>query len=90
MAWLPMTRRGRAWIAFLFHAPGLWLFCPTRFTPRIIKANLIALALTVIATALSVMVTTRYALWVGLAAWSIGHFLWGAYLARALDREVPI
>ena len=68
----------RMLVALLFHAPGLRLFYGHRLSPRDFRANLAAVASTVMAMA------GAYALYRGIGAacaFAAGHLLWGLYLA---------
>jgi hypothetical protein len=78
-----MSPRQRALIAFFLHAPGLRLFTPGPLPPGILRPNLLAAGLTAIAVAL--LATQSW--WAALAAWLIGHTLWGLWLAR---RTLPV
>src|SRR5882724_11552927 len=85
-----MTARSRWWVAFLFHAPGLWVFCRSRLPKRLVPANIVALALSAILTAVSAALASEHPIWAAIVAWSLGHILWGVYLARALEKEQPL
>jgi hypothetical protein len=68
-------------VAFLFHAPGLFVFYRERIPRRLWLGNAVAVAVTLVAAGLA------WQRWGGigaLAAWGGGHLLWGGYLALAL------
>src|SRR5687767_85717 len=76
-------RRTAAWLAFALHAPGLWLWYRARLRPRLVRANLVAVGLTILATVLAAGFAPAGArLLAALGAWSLGHFAWSAFLAR--------
>ena len=69
-------------VAFAGHIPGLKLFTRTRLTPRLVRANIVAVALTLTAMGLA------FALWpVGerglavLITWLVAHFVWSFVFA---------
>ena len=76
-----MQERSAAIVGFLFHAPGLRL-AGKRLPPALLRANAVALAMTVVAIAAASPFGWR----VMLGAWVAGHFAWSAYLARAVLR----
>jgi hypothetical protein len=70
--------------AFLFHAPGLWVFYRWRLGAGTARRNALAAGLTLAAMA------AGYA-WGGggraaAATWAIGHVAWGAWLAARVLR----
>jgi hypothetical protein len=71
----------RRLVAFLFHAPGMWLFHREPLPRRLIAPNLIAAALTVIAAAVAFHWRGG---WAALAVWAAGHVAWGGVLAVCL------
>lgn len=75
----PQPGRSRAaLLAFLFHAPGLYLFTPYLMNSMQGRTNAIALLLTFIAMGLGALLSWHFV----FVAWLIGHFSWSAYLAR--------
>ena len=68
-------------IAFLFHAPGLWLFYRERLPRRLVAANIVAIVLTV-AAALAAF--AKLGAGAAIATWASGHFVWGLVLAKKL------
>lgn len=76
----------RRWVAFLGHAPGLYLACGQGL-PRALWAPQ---ALAAVVT-LAAMVAAAFAVspwWLGAgAAWLLGHLSWSAYLAWRLGTE---
>lgn len=73
-----------ALIAFVGHGPGLRLFTKYRFSPQLLRTNLVAIALTIAATALAVVVVPEHRLTGGVLTFSVGHFAWSFYLARVV------
>ncbi len=85
-----LPHRGRwALMAFVGHAPGLWLVrfalslvgnrpSPPRFGPRTIRLNLLVLGVTLVATAAAA--ATGF-WWTALALFVVGHFAWSFLLA---------
>jgi hypothetical protein len=79
-----LPRRSRkAWIAFLFHVPGLKLLTDEPLPDRIAIPNLLAIGLTLAAT----VGLGWYRWWYGAAAFAVGHFLWGAWLSVRVSRS---
>ena len=79
---LSYSRPFVAFVAFLGHAPGLRLATPVRFTARGVRINVIAVALTLIAMAVSGFVAPPgQGPWAVLVAWLLGHFAWGTILS---------
>ena len=68
-------------MAFLFHAPGLWLFYRQKLAPQLQRQNVLAAGATFLAMAVGFW---SQGLWALGAAWAVGHVAWGAWLARAL------
>lgn len=71
----------RRLIAFLFHAPGLWLFYREPIPRRLWAANLIAIGLTLAAV---IVGGARFGGGPAFLAWACGHVAWGAVLAATL------
>jgi hypothetical protein len=72
----------RASIALFLHLPGLRLLCGLQPTRRQYQQNGAAIAVTtaVIAAAVSLAPKGR-GLISAISAWSVGHLVWGTYLA---------
>ena len=81
-----MGRLGHAAIAFVFHAPGLRLFAGYRLRPPILRLNLVAIGLTLLAMAMAAWLFERRLLAV-FTAWVICHFLWSTCLAWLILAE---
>jgi hypothetical protein len=73
-------------VAFLFHAPGLWLLGAPALGRRTRRENLAAVLATIIAMALAGALTR--AVWPVVVAWAVGHAAWGARLAARVRRGV--
>lgn len=77
--------RLRRLVAFVGHAPALWLCYRETISPNLVRSNVIAATATL--AAMSAVAVTRPR---GKAAlpvagvWLAGHLLWGAYLASRL------
>jgi hypothetical protein len=72
-------------VAFLFHAPGLWIFFRARLSPATVRANVVAVGFTLAAIAIAGAAAKdggRIA--AVLTAWAIGHVLWGFELVRRI------
>jgi hypothetical protein len=69
-------------VAFLFHAPGLWL-TGVRLGPATLRTNALALGVTLAAMAAAWVQTASVVLTVAL--WLAGHLAWGAWLARLVS-----
>lgn len=77
-------RMVRRLVALFGHAPGLWIVYREKLQPELRRANLMAVAATLIAMA-AIVCFLDEARWIGvLVAWLVGHLSWGAYLARRL------
>ncbi len=73
------SRTTLAILGFLGHAPLLKSIVKTRFSPRFVSINLLAVALTLIAMALAY---AKYSSGLAiLVAWLVGHFAWSTILA---------
>jgi hypothetical protein len=86
----PIVRRPivRQLVAFACHAPGLYLFYRERLTGALVRHNLVAIALTLVAMAVAwALAPAGYELWGPLGAWVVGHAAWGAYLALRLPHR---
>jgi hypothetical protein len=77
-----LDRRWLAAVAFVAHVFGLWLL-GYRLGPAQTSANRWAIASTVAAMGAASLVVGARAV---IVAWLVGHFLWSAYLARAVLR----
>lgn len=62
-------------IGFLFHAPGLKLFAKAQLSPLVVKLNIIAAALTVLAMGFAAATGRSVVL-----AWLVGHLAWSCTL----------
>ncbi len=72
-------------LAFFGHAPALWLFYRETIPVPLRKPNAIAVALTLAAMAAAYALAPDGSRGVAtLAAWVIGHFVWGTFLAVRL------
>ncbi len=71
----------RRLVAFLFHAPGLWLVYRERLPRRLYAANAVAIGVTLVAAAVAFVRLDGLA---AAAAWASGHVLWGAVLAAKI------
>lgn len=72
-----MSGSSRWWwaaIAFMGHAPGIKLFTPCRLTPALVRANVIAVVLTLAAMACAFAAADQG--WWTFVAWLLGHFAW--------------
>lgn len=69
-------------VAFAGHIPGLKLFTRTRLTQQLVRANIVAVALTLTAMGLAFALSSPgergYAV---LVAWLIAHFVWSFVFA---------
>jgi len=64
-------------IAFAGHTPGLKLLTRCRFTPRLVRVNVVAALATVLAMVLAgLLADPGRGAWAVLYAWLIGHFAW--------------
>jgi len=73
-----------ALVAFLGHAPGLWLFAGYRLTTPFHRYNVAALMMTAAVSAALAAFSLRGA----LIAWMVGHFAWSTLLAWGVARGV--
>jgi hypothetical protein len=76
------SRAVLAVVGFVGHTPGLKLLARCRFTTRLVRINIAAVLLTLVA------MVGAYGLaddgergWSLLVAWLVGHFLWSGILA---------
>ena len=84
----PMQKRWRRGLAFLGHAPALWLFYREPLPKRLRVPNIIAATATVgLMVAVYQTATPRWRVRGALAAWLAGHFAWGVYLAREVRED---
>lgn len=75
----------RRLLAFFGHAPALWLFYRETIPVPLRRPNAIAVALTLAAMAASYALVPEGSAGVAtLAAWILGHFAWGTFLAARL------
>lgn len=82
-------RRGGGWsrpalaaIAFLGHAPGLRVVSGSRFSARLVRVNVVAVTLTLVAMVVAWIVAPEGARgWWTLVAWLVGHFAWSTIFA---------
>jgi drug/metabolite transporter (DMT)-like permease len=81
--------RARRLVAFLGHAPALWLVYRERLPRRIIIANAVAAAGTLAAVFLATRRSPR-PLRAAALAWAAGHVAWGTLLAAMLPRRSPM
>ncbi len=64
-------------IAFCGHTPGLKILVGCRFTPLLVRVNVVAALLTVAAmVAAGVLAPAGSGGWAVLWAWLVGHFAW--------------
>ncbi|MCA9706657.1 MAG: hypothetical protein KDK70_12460 [Myxococcales bacterium] len=80
----------RAWlaaVAFAGHTPGLWLLARCRFTPALVRVNVAAALLTVLAmVAAGVTAEPGRGAWAVVVAWLWGHFAWSTIFAAWILR----
>jgi hypothetical protein len=78
----PVSRRVLAAIAFLGHVPGLVLIARCRFTRALVRVNVVAAGLTLVAMAIAWSVAAEGERgWATLIAWLVGHFAWSTIFA---------
>lgn len=73
--------QGRLWlaaVAFAGHIPGIKLFTRARLTPRLVRANIVAVALTLAAMATAYALANPFTV---LITWLIAHFTWSIIFA---------
>ena len=71
----------RRLVAFVGHAPGLWLVYGESLPASMKRANVVAVAVTLLAMVAAAIVAPHgRAIMAAVAAWLVGHGLWGAYL----------
>ena len=69
-------------IAFMGHTPGLRLLTSVRFTNRLVKVNVVAAGLTIVAMiAAGLFAPEGSVLMTVFWAWLIGHFAWSFIFA---------
>lgn len=73
-----------AWIGFLLHSPGLYLFGYRDCIPSV-PFNILAIVLTILAAA-SAAAVGAYAL--AIFFWLSGHFGWSLFLAAHVRRKL--
>ena len=74
------------------HVPALRLFYGERLPSHLVRPNVAAVAMTLVAIALAAALAPEGSrLMAGLIAWAVGHVAWGTYLAARLpgSRCVP-
>lgn len=77
-----LSRRAAAW---LFHAPGLYVFHGEKLAPPVLRANAVAAVLTVAAIAAALALAPPHLrIFAAIGAWLVGHVAWGAYLVAHL------
>jgi hypothetical protein len=72
-------------LAFLGHGPGLWLIGRYRLGPKTLKANGFAWLLTFAGMGVGY---ASAGLWALVAAWMVGHVVWGTTLSVLVYREL--
>lgn len=82
-----MSKAQKAVLAFLGHGPALRLFTDFRFTPELLRKNLLAVGATLVATGLGFAAIDDHRLLAASCAFAIGHVAWGLYLARVVLRS---
>jgi hypothetical protein len=76
------SRAVLAIVGFVGHTPGLKLFVRCRFTPRLVRVNVIAVVLTLAAMAGAfALADPGERAWSVALAWLVGHFIWSGILA---------
>ncbi len=80
------TRSLRIAVAFLFHAPGLWLIGTPGLGRGVRRKNVVAVLATLLAMGVAGAVTRSA--WPAIIAWAVGHVAWGTWLAARLARGV--
>lgn len=83
----PPSRAMLAGIAFMGHTPGLKILVGCRFTPWLVRVNIVAAGLTVAAmVGAGLMAPPGQGGWAVLFAWLIGHFAWSVIFAAWILR----
>lgn len=73
----------RRWVAFLGHAPGLYVLCGEGLPRALWAPQALAVAVTLAAMAAAAFAVSPW--WLGTgAAWLLGHLSWSTYLALRL------
>ena len=79
----------RRFVAFIGHAPALWLFYGESLEERLHRPNLVAIALTL--ALMAIVPVAAHLLWETttvwpyvFVAWVLGHVAWGVFLAVRL------
>lgn len=76
-----MLRRLVAWLG---HAPGLWLVYGETLAPKLRRANVVAAGATLLGIGGAVCLVDNAGWGTIVIPWAIGHVLWGTYLAWLL------
>ena len=76
-----LKRRAIAWLA---HAPGLWLVYREIPPRRLLWANAIAVVVTLILIVTAYLAGGENRVLFAFGAWVLGHIAWGTYLAWKL------
>ncbi len=74
----------RRWVAFLFHAPGLWLFFRFELSRALQRQNAVAASSTLLAMGAAWFARGLPAM---ALTWAVGHVLWGAWLAAMISAD---
>ena len=74
----------RRLVALVGHAPGLWLAYREPVPRELWRANVVAVAATIVAMVASLAFIDEGGWLRPLVPWLVGHFAWGAYLAWRL------
>ncbi len=78
----PVSRPVLAAIAFFGHVPGLKVIARCRFTPALVRVNVVAVGLTLVAMAVAWSVAAEGERgWATFVAWLVGHFAWSTIFA---------
>lgn len=71
----------RRLVAAFGHAPGLWLVYRESLSDEVKRANVVAVALTIVAMVAAAVLSPEGRRGMAVVvAWLVGHALWGAYL----------
>lgn len=69
-------------IAFLGHVPGLRILTGCRFTVALVRVNVVAVVLTLVAMGVAWGVAAEGERgWSTFVAWLVGHFVWSTIFA---------
>ena len=74
----------RRLVAFVGHAPGLWLAYREPIPRELRRANVVAVAATIVAMVAAVAFVDAGGWLRPLVPWLVGHLAWGTYLALRL------